>query len=130
MNDLAIAVRDALRRGDLGALASLLAPDVRWGAPEQSVPTCQNKRQVLRWYEAAQLAGASAEIVDVRVLGRHLVLRVMVTGNPRAESPTMSSMRWQVRSGEKGMSAEIRGYDSRREAEEFATTGGSSWSAR
>lgn len=127
MHDLALTVRDALQGGDLVALTSLMAPDVRWGAPEQSVPTCSNKRQVLRWYEAAQLAGASAEVVETRVVGRHLVLGMRVTGNPRAESPTTPSWRWLVMSVENGKIAEIRGYGSRSDAEEFATSGVSNW---
>jgi ketosteroid isomerase-like protein len=127
MYDLAIAVRDALQRGDLVALTSRMAPDVRWGAPEQSVPTCQNRGQVLRWYEKAQSVGASAEVVDTHVLGRHLVLGLRVKGNPRSESPRTPSMRWQVLSIENGTIAEIRGYESRRDAVEFATAGVSSW---
>ncbi len=125
--ELAVAVRDAMQRGDLAQLASLMAPNVRWGAPEQSVPTCQNKGQVQRWYEAAQSAGASAEVVDTYVMGRHLVVALNVTGNPRAESASTPSMRWQVMSVQDGAIAEIRGYESRREADEFATTGTSTW---
>jgi len=126
MDELAAAVAGALQSGDLAAITALMANDVRWGAPEQSVPTCRNKSQVLRWYENAQLAGASAQVIETIVLGEHIVLGVMVQGNPRAESPS-PSLRWQVMSVKDGQVAEIRGYDSRGEAEEFARSGVSIW---
>ncbi len=126
MDELAAAIAGALQSGDLAAITALMANDVRWGAPEQSVPTCRNKSQVLRWYENAQLAGASAQVIETIVLGEHIVLGVMVQGNPRAESPS-PSLRWQVMSVKDGQVAEIRGYDSRSEAEEFALSGVSNW---
>jgi hypothetical protein len=104
-----------------------LANDVRWGAPEQSVPTCTNKSQVLRWYESAQQAGASADVIETVVLGQHILLGLKVQRNPRSKSESKPMVRWQVMSIEDGKIAEIRGYETRSEAERFATSGTSNW---
>jgi ketosteroid isomerase-like protein len=127
MDAMAIVVSRALQEGDLGAMSALLAHDVRWGAPEQSVPTCTNKSQVLRWYESAQLAGVSADVVETLVLGKNILLGLRVRGNPRATSELTPNVRWQVMSVEEGKIAEIRGYESRDEAQRFATSGTSNW---
>lgn len=127
MDAMADVVSSALQRGDLPVITALLANDVRWGAPEQSVPTCTNKSQVLRWYEGAQLAGASADVVETVVFGQNILLGLKVRRDPRAKSESEPIDRWQVMSVEDGKISEIRGYDSRIEAERFATSGTSIW---
>jgi ketosteroid isomerase-like protein len=127
MDAVATVVSNAMQSGDLPTITALLAPDVRWGDPEQSVPTCTNKSQVLRWYENAHRAGASADVIETVVLGRNILLGLAVRGNPRATSPTDPDVRWQVMSIEDGKIAEIRGYESRGDAERFATSGTSHW---
>src|SRR6516162_3046421 len=48
---LAGRVRLALEAADLDAYAELLDPGVRWGPPGDPVPPCQNRAQVLAWYQ-------------------------------------------------------------------------------
>jgi ketosteroid isomerase-like protein len=130
MDALATVVSNALRNGDLAAMTALLANDVRWGAPEQSVPTCTSNSQVLRWYENAQLAGASADVVETVVLGQNILLGLNVRRDTGPDIESTPAIRWQVMSVEDDKIAEIRGYDSRVEAERFATSGTSNWSLR
>jgi ketosteroid isomerase-like protein len=127
MDALATVVSSALQNGDLAAITALLANDVRWGAPEQSVPTCTSKSQVLRWYENAQLAGASADVVETIVLGQNILLGLKVRRDTGPDTESTTFVRWQVMSVEDDKIAEIRGYDSRVEAERFATSGTSNW---
>jgi ketosteroid isomerase-like protein len=130
MDALATVVSNALRNGDLVAMTALLANDVRWGDPEQSVPTCTSNGQVLRWYENAQLAGASADVVETVVLGQNILLGLNVRRDTGPDTESTPAIRWQVMSVEDDKIAEIRGYDSRVEAERFATSGTSNWSLR
>ena len=127
MEAMATLVSNAMQAGDLPVITSLLAPDVRWGDPHQSVPTCRNKSQVLRWFENAQQAGASADVIETIVLGQHILLGLAVRGNPRATTKEKPVVRWQVMSIEDGKIAEIRGYESRSDAEHFAVAGTSNW---
>jgi len=127
MDALATVVSSALQNGDLAAITALLANDVRWGAPEQSVPTCTSKSQVLRWYENAKLAGASADVVETIVLGQNILLGLKVRRDTGPDTESTTFVRWQVMSVEDDKIAEIRGYDSRVEAERFATSGTSNW---
>jgi ketosteroid isomerase-like protein len=130
MDALATVVSNALRNGDLVAMTALLANDVRWGDPDQSVPTCTSNSQVLRWYENAQLAGASADVVETVVLGQNILLGLNVRRDTGPDIESTPAIRWQVMSVEDDKIAEIRGYDSRVEAERFATSGTSNWSLR
>ena len=130
MDALATVVSNALRNGDLAAMTALLANDVRWGDPDQSVPTCTSNSQVLRWYENAQLAGASADVVETVVLGQNILLGLNVRRDTGPDIESTPAIRWQVMSVEDDKIAEIRGYDSRVEAERFATSGTSNWSLR
>ena len=124
---LAAEVRRAMESSDLTTMASLLAPDARWGAPEQDVPTCRNAQQVLSWYELARDNGMRAEITDVVVIDERIVVGLHVRSATDISSHTADSVRWQVLSVEDGRIAEIRGYESRDEATAFATHGLSNW---
>ncbi len=68
VNTLADEVRHAMETLDLAAMAALLAPDARWGAPEQDVPTCRNASQIISWYQMARENGVRADITDVAVV--------------------------------------------------------------
>jgi ketosteroid isomerase-like protein len=57
MEGLARQVRAALDGGDLAGFSELLDPDVTWGAPEARQPACQNRNQVLRWYQKGKRPG-------------------------------------------------------------------------
>jgi hypothetical protein len=127
MASLAQRITVAFEASDLDAIATLMAPDVCWGAPQQSVPTCTNRAEVLRWYEAARDLGAQAHVATVLIFGRTIVLGLKVTGLARAVQKKQPEMRWQALSVSDELIGEIRGYDTRDEAELFALSGTSQW---
>jgi ketosteroid isomerase-like protein len=127
MESLAAHVREAMEAVDLEVMRELLAPDARWGAPEQDVPTCRNASEILSWYELARANGVRAEITEVVVVNNTILigLKILATSQTSAKVNT----RWQVLSVDDGRIAEIRGYERRGEAMTFATSGVSQWSA-
>ena len=129
MTTLAQRVRYAMETVDLHEMEAMLAPNARWGAPEQEVPTCRNATEILAWYELARANGVRADITEVSVMGQHLLvgLKIIATrdGPPKSKNRT----RWQVLSVRDGQITEIRGYEKRREAVEFVTTGVSHWTS-
>lgn len=127
MAALAVSVKVAFEAADLSGIEALLSTDVHWGAPEQRVATCTNRGEVLRWYEAARDVGAQARVVETLILGRHLVIGMTVSGLPRAQRKKQPDVRWQVLSVTNGQVGEIRGYDTREEAENFVFSGTSHW---
>jgi ketosteroid isomerase-like protein len=125
MESLAQRVRYAMEAIDLATMEELLAPDARWGAPEQEVPTCRDAKEILSWYELAQANGVSADITEVAVIGENIVVGLKIHANPRTKSKV--NTRWQVLSVRDGRIAEIRGYETRGDATSFATSGVSHW---
>ena len=116
METLAQRVRYAMEAIDLATMEELLAPDARWGAPEQDVPTCR---------DLAQANGVSADITEVVVVGENIVVGLKIHANPKTKSK--GNARWQVLSVRDGRIAEIRGYETRGDATSFATSGVSHW---
>lgn len=113
VTELAEQVRQALESGDLSAYQHLLSPRVRWGDPPWG---CDNRGQVLAWYEAARARGVRARVTEVLPGARGLLVGLLVTGRGEpgdAEGPTP---RWQVLVVEDGLIAEIVGFDDRDEA--------------
>ena len=127
METLATKVRDAMESADLMAIGELLAPDARWGAPEQEVPTCRNARQILEWYEVARDNGVRADVTELDVVGDRLVVGLKIRANSGGPANPSDGVRWQVLTVENGRIAEIRGYETRGEANEFAASGVSKW---
>lgn len=127
METLVTDIRQAMESADLKVMGELLAPDARWGAPEQEVPTCRNAKQVLAWYEIARDNGLRAEVMETVIIAHNIVVgfKILVTRDGTASSG--DALRWQVLSVRDGQVAEIRGYETRREATEFATSGVSHW---
>lgn len=126
MNDDAVArlaahVRAALDGADLDAFADLLAPDVTWGAPGDPRPSCENRRQVLEWYRAGQLAGMRARVVDVTAHDDKILVGLMVCSGDAANAETP---RWQVLTVSGGRVSDIRGYDDEALARAAARPGG------
>jgi ketosteroid isomerase-like protein len=111
---LADRVRDALESGDLAEYAELLSPDVTWGAPGDPNPTCRNRNQVLTWYQRGQDAGTTARVTEVSAVDDKLLVGLMVRrGGDYGE-------RWQILTvGPQGIS-DIRGFEDRRSAAEYA----------
>lgn len=64
---------DAAARGDLEAVAELLAPDVKWhgGDPQAG---CQNREQALAFMREARRTGRLGELVDVVEAGDRVVV--------------------------------------------------------
>jgi hypothetical protein len=104
---IADRVRVALDNADLEEFAALLSRDVHWGAPGDANPPCQNRTQVLRWYQKGRERGRRATVDVVEVHGNALLVGLNeVDGNQR----------WQVlRVGPDGVN-DIRGYELREEA--------------
>jgi ketosteroid isomerase-like protein len=128
MEMLAARVRHAMEAIDLDEMAQLLAPTARWGAPEQDVPTCRNAVEILSWYEMARENGVRADITEVVVIGDAIVVGLKIIAN-RDGPQSKDNTRWQVLSVADGRIAEIRGYEKRREATAFATSGVSTWTS-
>jgi hypothetical protein len=127
MEMIASRVRLAMETVDLQLMSELLAPDARWGAPEQDVPTCRNAQQILSWYEMARDNGVRADITDVVIVGSHVVIGLKILPNPAEKKRPRNAARWQVLSVEDELVTEIRGYETRGDATAFATTGVSNW---
>lgn len=127
METLVVEIRQAMETADLEVMGELLAPDARWGAPEQDVPTCRNAKQILAWYEIARDNGLRAEVMDTVIIAHNIVVGFKVLATRDGTSPSGDALRWQVLSVTDGQVAEIRGYETRRDATEFATTGVSHW---
>ncbi len=120
MEDLARRARVALAAGDPALFRDLLDPDVSWGAPGASRPSCSNRDQVLAWYERGREAGGRAQVSEVSVLGDRLLVSLIVKGTPAAEERGGSALRWQVLTVRHGRVVEIVGFDDRSEALAYA----------
>jgi hypothetical protein len=90
---------------------------------------CQNASEILSWYDLARANGVRAEINDVVVVGESIVVGLKVLANTDADPKAKNRKRWQVMSVRDGRIAEIRGYETRGEATQFATSGVSNWVA-
>ena len=123
---LAARVVAALEASDLPGLGALLAPNARWGAPDDDVPACQNREQVIDWYASSREAGMSATVVASEVVGDNIVLGLRVSSHS-VDEPFDDFEHWQVLSVRDGLVAEIRGYDERVEAEASAALNHSNW---
>ena len=123
---IASRVRVAMESVDLQLMSELLAPDARWGAPEQDVPTCRNAQQILSWYEMARDNGVRADITAMEIITNHVVIGLKVI-NPNDQQNSRNATRWQVLTVDDELVTEIRGYETRGAATEFATSGVSNW---
>jgi ketosteroid isomerase-like protein len=124
VDSLAARVRYAMEAVDLDVMRELLAPNARWGAPEQEVPTCRNAQEILSWYELALENGVRAEITEVVVVNDNILVGMRILATAQRNKV---NTRWQVLSVDDGRIAEIRGYERRGAAMTFATSGVSTW---
>ena len=78
MAALAERVSSAWASADLDAIRDQLSAPVKWGSPEQNVPTCRNRDQVLKFYEAARGGGARATITETMAYADAIMLGLNV----------------------------------------------------
>ena len=112
-DDLLRRISAALDSADVDAFSALLAPHVTWGAPDDPIASCQNRGQVLVWYQRGFDAGVRAKVVEVTALGANVLVGLMVTGDPAAEEAGGQIERWQVLAIDQGLVTDIRGFDDR-----------------
>ena len=116
MDELAVQVRKALAAEDVSAFAELLDPNVTWGAPGARTPTCQNRNQVLSWYERAQKGGVRGSVFDIDVLGDRLLVSLRVQGTDGARERGGTTLRFQVLTVRDGRIVDIVGFDDKADA--------------
>jgi ketosteroid isomerase-like protein len=114
--DIGARIRAAIEAGDDVAMAALLDPDVRWGAPDDPEPSCLNREQVLAWYRRGRERGVRARVTEVVAQGDRILVGLAVTGNAAAADAGGEADRWQVLSVSNGLVVDIRAYDDRAEA--------------
>ncbi len=113
---LAAQVRAALESADLAAIGELLDPDVHWGPPDEREPSCQNRDQVLAWYQRGGDAGVRASVTEVVVVEDKMLVGLRVVGRAAAEENAGEADRWQVLTLRGGRVVDIRGFDDQSEA--------------
>ena len=129
LDSMIARIRSAFESADLSALAQLLDEHARWGAPEESVPACQSRGQVLEWYRRAREQGARAEINEASAVDGCIVLGLNVTDTEGAIEKGAMSNRWQVLSVRQSRIVEIRGYEDRESALAYAANPLPTWGA-
>jgi hypothetical protein len=120
MEHLARQVRVALETADLAAFSDVLDANVRWGPPGDTSPPCQNREQVLAWYQRGKSSGATATVSEVTVVGDRLLVGLVVSGPKESRDRGGRALRWQLLSVRDGLVSEIVGFDRRDEAETYA----------
>jgi hypothetical protein len=119
MEELARKVRMGLETGDLAAYRDLLDPNVRWGPPGVRSPPCQNRDQVIAWYERARQTGTRATVSEVEVLDDQILVELVVTGNEQ-DQDRGGQARWQLLTIKDGRDIDIVGFEQRFEAVDWA----------
>jgi hypothetical protein len=109
-------LRIALESADLAAFSDLLAPNVTFGPPGADTPTCQNKNQVLTWYERGKSSGATAKVSEVMTVGNRVLVGLVVRGVQRSREEGGQAPRWQVFTISEGHIVDIVGFDQKSEA--------------
>ena len=110
---LAERVRAALESADPSQFAELLHPNVTWGAPDDPAPSCQNRDQVLRWYERGRAKGTRAQVVSMETHADKILLELRVFN---LSEPADEHERWQVMTCRSGFVVDIREFESRDDA--------------
>jgi len=119
---IAHQLRIALESADLSEFADLLDPKVSWGSPGDPAPLCQNRKQVLAWYERGRDAGVRARVTDVEiVVGDRILVKLVLAGTDAARERGGRAIRWQVYTVRDGRIVDIAGFDQRGEAADYAT---------
>jgi SnoaL-like domain len=126
---IAQQVRVAVEAADLSAFSELLDPHVRWGAPDDPSPACQNRDQVISWYRRGWQAGVRAHVSETVIAGDRILVGLRVAGNQAVDHGGETAdhggetadhggetERWQVLTVRDGRVVDIVGFDERSEA--------------
>lgn len=116
MEGVAAQIRLALEAGDLTAFSESFDPNVTWGATDAPRPTCQNRDQVLAWYERGRQSGVEAQVSDIAIHGDKLLVSLVVHSTQAADQRGGSTLRWQVLTVRDGRVVDIVGFDDRSDA--------------
>ena len=116
LQELADQVRVALETDDLSSYRDLLDPNVHWGPPGDPSPPCQNRDQVLAWYERGRQSGTRASVTQVEVLGDRILVGLVVTGNEAARARGGRGRRWQLLTVHEHRIVDIVGFEQKRGA--------------
>jgi hypothetical protein len=108
-------VRVALDSADLTSFSHLMAPDVHWGPGDHSAVGCQNREEVVRWWQKGRDAGRRATVTEVVPGTGRLLVGLAVAGLPD-ELGGGTTRRWQVLTVSSGQITDIRGFDDRHAA--------------
>lgn len=122
MQEIARRIHLALDTSDLNAFGELLDPEVHWGAPGASNPTCKNRDQVVGWYMRAKSSGVEARVCEVEVEGTHVLVGLGVRGSEAADERGGTALRWQVYTVCNRRITDIVGFDDHSDAIAFAHT--------
>jgi len=126
MDQIAHQVRTAMAAQDPSAFVELLDPDVTWGAPGDPNPACQNRNQVLAWYQRGREAGVQSSMFDVEVIGDRLLVSVTVAGTDAAKARGGAALRYQALTIRNGRIVAIVGFDDKTDALEHVAQSASS----
>ena len=113
---LAGRVKDAFESADVARIGELLGDGVRWGAPDDPAPPCQNRDQVLEWYERGREAGVRAEVFETVARGDKILVGLKVRGDLTRRASVPEHDRWQVLTVDRDRVVDIRGFEDRGEA--------------
>lgn len=113
-------LRSVFDSRDVNAFTELLAPDVTWGAPGDPNPPCRNRRQVVQWYQHGFDGGVRASVRHLTWVGDRVLVGLAVTDGNAAAEPASEANRWQVLAIKDGLVSDIRGFEDRASADEFA----------
>jgi ketosteroid isomerase-like protein/catechol 2,3-dioxygenase-like lactoylglutathione lyase family enzyme len=100
---------DAISRGDLAPLETLLAPDAKWRAVEDGPWNCENREMIMRVMgQNVSKSGLAGKVEDVTAVGD----RTIVAFRPdreRDQWPLDDGIRYMVLTERHGMITEIKG---------------------
>jgi hypothetical protein len=121
-DDVAARLREAFTTGDPELLAPLLDPHVRWGGEGETPQTCHSRGDVLAWYGRTRAAGVRAEVTEVQVRDRAVVLGLALSGPVQGPDGDRPDQVFQTFRLVDGLITDIRGYPTREEALAVADT--------
>jgi ketosteroid isomerase-like protein len=110
----------AARGGDMDTVASLLHPDVYWGAPVRTVDGCQNRKQAVQWMRGAIAQGIMVDIVRADELPDGRVVLLLQRNSPREGDTEIPAPHGQIVGFRDGKIAEMLVYPDAAEALQVA----------